>query len=326
MDILLTGGAGYVGSITAEELVRRGDRVIVFDNLEQGHIHAVPSGAEFVYGDLKEIAQIVIALRQWKVEAVIHLAGETVVGESMTNPYRYFLKNVIYGINLLEAMRACHVDRIVFSSTSAIYGEPLFLPITEDHPQNPINSYGESKAIFERILKWYHHSYGFKVGVMRYFNACGASDNFGEDHHPETHLLPVVLQTALGIRDKVHIFGTDYDTKDGTCVRDLTHVVDIAQAHMLTLDNLDRLGFRAYNLGNAEGYTVLDVIETARRITGVDIPAVPAPRRPGDPVKLVASAELIKRELGWSPQYPDLPMIIESAWKWHRAHPRGYSE
>jgi UDP-glucose 4-epimerase len=324
MNILIVGGAGYVGSVTAELLTACGHRVTVFDNLEQGHAEAVPQGAEFILGDLKAPDEIRRALERCRADAVVHLAGETVVGASMTDPSRYFRKNVVYGLNLLDVMREVGVSRIVFSSTSAIYGEPRFLPITEDHPISPMSAYGESKALFERILSWYNQAYGFKVGCLRYFNACGASQLLGEHHHPESHLIPIVLRTALGLQGSVQIFGTDYNTRDGTCVRDLTHVCDIGAAHLAVLENIDQLNHRCYNLGNGSGYSVLEVVDAARRVTGCAIPVEAAARRPGDPVSLVASAELIKSELGWTPRFPDLGSIIESAWTWMLAHPHGY--
>jgi len=326
MNVLVVGGAGYVGSVVVEELVAQGDTAIVFDNLVQGHRQAVAPEAIFVEGDMADPVALDAVFRQYPIDAVMHFAGETLVEESMTNPYRYFLKNVVHGLNLLEAMRRHKVERLIFSSTSAVYGEPETIPITEDHPQKPLNAYGESKAVFERIMLWYHRAYGLKFGALRYFNAAGASKRFGEDHRPETHLIPLVLRVALGRRESIHIFGTDYDTRDGTCIRDFTHVVDIAQAHILVLKNLDKLGYRFYNLGNGNGYTVLEVIETAREVTGARIPAFPAPRRPGDPTQLVASAELIRSELGWTPKYPELRTIIQTAWDWHRRHPEGYRE
>jgi len=326
MNVLVTGGAGYVGSVAVEELIKQGDTAIVFDNLVQGYRDAVAPEAIFVEGDLADSATLDEVFRRHPLDAVMHFAGETLVGESMTNPYRYFLKNIVYGLNLLEVMRRHKVNRFIFSSTSAVYGEPETLPITESHPQRPINAYGESKAIFERILRWYHNAYGLKFGALRYFNACGASERFGEEHCPETHLIPLVLQVALGRGECIQIFGTDYETRDGTCIRDFTHVVDIAQAHLLVLKNLDVLGCRFYNLGNGNGYTVLEVVQTAREVTGAEIPAFPAPRRLGDPTQLVASSELIKSELGWSPKHPQLRTIIETAWNWHRKYPEGYRE
>jgi UDP-glucose 4-epimerase len=244
----------------------------------------------------------------------------------MREPVRFFDTNVVKGLHLLEAMRKHDCHRMIFSSTAATFGEPETVPITEDHPQNPINSYGESKLMFEHILKWYHRSYGFKYNAFRYFNAAGAHRELGEDHTNETHLIPLVLFAAMGKRDLIRVFGDDYPTNDGSCVRDYVHVADLSQAHRLALNNLDANPARCYNLGNSEGDTVLEVIETAKKVTGKDIPMTIEGRRPGDPAVLVASSDRARRELGWKPEYPDLESIIAAAWEWHQAHPNGYEE
>ncbi|MBI4294992.1 MAG: UDP-glucose 4-epimerase GalE [Chloroflexi bacterium] len=326
MNILVSGAAGYVGSIVVEELLRAGDTVIALDNLQQGHRQAVAPGAIFIHGDIGDTTTLEQVLRRWQIEAVMHMAAETVVEFSVTDPARFFRCNVARGLVLLDAMVKHDVSRLVFSSTAAVYGEPESPVIQESHSKTPINSYGESKLMFESMLSWYHHAYGLKYVSLRYFNAAGASQRFGEDHRPETHLIPIVLQVALGRREHIAIFGTDYPTRDGSCVRDYVHVTDIAQAHILALRNLDRLGSRAYNLGNGAGYSVIEVVEAARRVTGAPIPAVTGPRRPGDPATLVASSDLIRAELGWQPACPDLDTIVRTSWEWQKRHPDGYKE
>jgi len=322
--ILVTGGAGYIGSIVVEQLLAEGAEVVVFDNLKEGHQAAVLPEAAFVYGDLTDHQAIDEMFGAYPIEAVLHVAAEANVPLSMTNPSHYFQVNVIGGFNLLEAMCTHGVNRMVFSSTAAVYGEPQFTPITEDHPENPINAYGESKLLFERMLQWYHRAYGVKYITFRYFNAAGASQRLGEDHKHESHLIPLVLQVALGQREYVEVFGSDYSTRDGTCIRDYVHVVDLADAHIQALDHLDRVGKAIYNLGSGAGYSVLEVIEAARRVTGHPIPAVMADRRPGDPAVLVASSERIQRVLGWKPRFADLETILRTAWEWHRQYPYGY--
>jgi UDP-glucose 4-epimerase len=323
MNILVTGGAGYIGSVVAERLIESGHTPIVYDDLSRGHCEAVLPGAVLVEGELTDTSKLEECMRANGVEAVIHLAASSLVGESMTVPSRYFRNNMVAGIELLDAMLACGVTRIVFSSTAAVYGEPETTPIKEDSAQRPTNPYGESKLAFEKVLHWYDVAYGMKHASLRYFNAAGATAKLGEHHDPETHLIPIVLSCALGGRPEVAIFGDDYPTPDGTCIRDYIHVADLADAHILALGALDR-GSRIYNLANGNGYSVNEVIEAARRITGRSIPARTAPRRPGDPAVLVASSELIKRELRWDPKHFELDGIIESAWQWHLAHPRGY--
>ena len=323
MNILVTGGAGYVGSIVTEELLRGTHQVIVVDNLEQGHKGAVLPKAEFVIANIRDAQSLDDIFRRFKIDAVMHMAAETVVEYSMTDPKRYFQNNVVGGINLLDTMLKHNVYKFMFSSSAAVYGEPQSTPIEEDHPKVPVNSYGESKLIFERILAWYGEAYGLKHISLRYFNAAGASGLLGEDHHPETHLIPNVLKAALN-DNPVPVFGADYPTKDGSCIRDYIHVVDIARAHILALNKIESFSGRVYNLGNGEGYSVFEVVDIARKVSGADIPMEISPRRKGDPAVLVASSNLAKEELGWKPDYPDLESIIESAWKWMKKHPDGY--
>ncbi|MDI6774277.1 MAG: UDP-glucose 4-epimerase GalE [Verrucomicrobiota bacterium] len=323
MKALVTGGAGYIGSVTTELLLDSGHDVIVFDNLERGHRAAVDRRARFVKGDLRDRKKIAAVMAREKPDAVMHFAAYALVGESMDKPETYFGNNLVGGVNLAEAMLAAGVGKIVFSSTCATYGQPQRTPITEDEPQRPINPYGESKLLLEKALDWYRRIRGMQTVFLRYFNACGATKRFGEDHDPETHLIPIVLQAALGKRDRVTIFGEDYDTPDGTCLRDYIHIVDLAQAHILALTSAVS---GAFNLGNGNGYSVKEVIETARQVTGHPIPAAAGPRRPGDPARLLAAADKARTELGWKPKHPDLRAIIESAWAWHRAHPDGYAD
>ncbi|HFD39693.1 MAG TPA: UDP-glucose 4-epimerase GalE [Anaerolineae bacterium] len=323
MHILVTGGAGYIGSIVVEELIRQGERVTVLDNLSQGHRAAVHPQAEFVHGDLADRDLVEGLFAATPFDAVMHFASYTLVGDSMQHPFKYLGENVTNGLHLLQAMIAHGVRRFILSSTANLFDRPQRIPIDETEPIIPGSPYGESKFILERMLHWLDRIHGLRYAALRYFNAAGATAERGEDHHPETHLIPLVLQVALGQREQIAIFGSDYPTRDGTCVRDYIHVLDLAQAHILALRALDR-GSRTYNLGNGQGYTVREVIETARQVTGHPIPAVDAPRRPGDPAELVASSAKIRRELGWQPRYPALRDIVQSAWDWHRAHPLGY--
>ena len=323
MKILVTGGAGYIGSVVVERLVADGEAVVVFDNLSQGHRAAVHPEAAFIEGDLLSRPAIDAALAEHRPDAVMHFASHTLVGESMQRPFLYLGENVVGGLNLLESMIDHGAKRFILSSTANLFDAPERMPIDEDERIEPGSPYGESKHILERMLYWLDRVHGLRYAALRYFNAAGASDERGEDHDPELHLIPIVLQVALGQRSDVTIFGDDYLTPDGTCVRDYIHVVDLAQAHVLALRALDG-GSRVYNLGNGQGFSVREVIETARRITGHPIPAKVGPRRPGDPATLVASSEKIRRELGWEPRYPTLDAIIETAWQWHRRHPRGY--
>lgn len=323
MKVFVTGGAGYIGSITATELLNAGHDVIVYDNLSTGHRDAVPKGARFVRGDLGQPKKLARLLAEERPDAVMHFGAASLVPESVANPAKYYRNNVAYTLNLLHAMLEADVKRIVFSSTAAVYGIPKTIPITENAPTNPINPYGESKLMIEWMLRRFDEAYGMRYAILRYFNAAGALPNRGEHHDPETHLIPLVLQVALGQRDHIKIFGTDYPTPDGTAIRDYIHVQDLASAHILALEALDE-GSRIYNLGNGQGFSVKQVIETARSVTGHPIPAVEAPRRPGDPPILIASSQRIQRELGWRPRFPSLRDIIASAWEWHRTHPNGY--
>jgi UDP-glucose 4-epimerase len=323
MKILVTGGAGYIGSIVTEQLIAAGESVVALDNLSQGHRAAVHPHASFVQGDLRDRSLIDAVLKEHQPEAIMHFASNTLVGESVEQPFLYLGDNVTNGLNLLESAVEHGVRRFILSSTANLFDAPEEIPISEDERIVPGSPYGESKHILERILSWLDRLYGLRYAALRYFNAAGASTERGEDHAPETHLIPIVLQVALGRRDRVVIFGEDYPTRDGTCVRDYIHVLDLAQAHILALYALDQ-GSRVYNLGNGQGFTVREVIEVARQITGHPIPAQVGPRRPGDPPELVAGSERIRRELGWQPRYPELEHIIGSAWRWHQAHPDGY--
>jgi UDP-glucose 4-epimerase len=319
VHVLVTGGAGYVGSVVADALLGAGHAVTVLDNLQQGHKEAVPEGAHFIQADFCQPDLLDRALRQSRPDAIMHMAAETIVEYSTTDPKRYFHTNVVGGMRLLDAMLSHSVGRIVFSSSAAVYGEPLTAPIEEHHPKNPINSYGLTKLMFEQVLEWYGKAYGLRHISMRYFNAAGATDRLGENHNPETHLIPSVLKAALD-GNPVSVFGTDYPTQDGSCVRDYVHVADIAQAHILAIEKLDSLKAGTYNLGNGQGYSVLQVIQTARMVTGIDIPVNPRPRRAGDPAVLVASSGHAGVELGWKTRFPDLYGIIDSAWRWTTRH------
>jgi UDP-glucose 4-epimerase len=325
MKILVTGGAGYIGSVVAEQLVEAGESVVVFDNLYQGHQAAVHPDAIFVQGDLADRTAVDAVLGQHRPEAVMHFASHTLVGESMQSPFLYLGENVANGLNLLQSAVEHGIRRFILSSTANLFDDPQRMPIDEQERIVPGSPYGESKHLLERMLFWLDRIYDFRYAALRYFNAAGASSQRGEDHSPELHLIPIVLGVALGKRDKVTIFGDDYPTRDGTCVRDYIHVIDLAQAHILALRALEQ-GSRVYNLGNGQGFTVKEVIETAREITHHPIPAEIGARRPGDPAVLIASSDKIRRELGWEPQYPALHDIVESAWKWHQAHPRGYED
>jgi UDP-glucose 4-epimerase len=321
MRIFVTGGAGYIGSICVEELLNAHHEVFVIDNLSEGHRQAVDERATFVEGDLADRPTLFKTLEQIRPEAVMHFAGNALVPESMVNPSKYFRNNVANGINLLEACVQAGVGKFVFSSTCAIFGMPKHAPIKEDEPKEPINPYGESKLMFERILSWYERQHGLPYVCLRYFNAAGATRQFGEHHWQETHLIPNVLKVALGQKPEVEIFGNDYPTPDGTCIRDYIHIVDLAQAHMLAL-KCQRSD--VFNLGSGDGYSVQQVVDTVRRVTGHKIPAVSRPRRPGDPPKLVGDSTKIRKLLGWKPQYDSLEAIVDSAWQWHRLHPEGY--
>lgn len=324
MRVLVTGGAGYIGSVVTEQLIDDGQEVVVYDNLSNGDRNAVVPGAQLVQGDLLDADRFRQALKDNRIEAVIHMAAYAQVGESCEAPAKYYHNNVVAGLLLLDAMRDCGVKKIVFSSTAAVYGEPEAQPILETAATNPTNPYGETKLAFERAMRWYELAYGLKYASLRYFNAAGASQKCGEVHDPETHIIPITLQVAAGKRAHVEIYGDDYPTSDGTCIRDYIHVIDLARAHVLALGVLSERS-AIYNLGcGGDGYSVREVIETARRVTGKEIPVHMGPRRAGDPALLIASSDKIKSELGWQPQFQDLGLIIESAWRWMLVHPEGY--
>jgi UDP-glucose 4-epimerase len=325
MKILVTGGAGYIGSVVVEQLIAAGESVVVFDNLSQGHRAAVHPEAVFVEGDLANRAAIDAALSQHRPDAVMHFASRTLVGESMQKPFLYLGDNVTTGLNLLQSIVDHGVKRIILSSTANLFDQPERMPIDESERIIPGSPYGESKFILERMLHWLDRIYEVRFACLRYFNAAGATSTRGEDHDPELHLIPLILQVALGKRDKISIFGDEYSTRDGTCVRDYIHVIDLAQAHILALGALDG-GSRFYNLGNGEGFTVKEVIDTAREVTGKAIRADVGPRRAGDPGVLVAASDKIRKELGWAPRFPHVREIIESAWLWHQANPNGYMD
>jgi UDP-glucose 4-epimerase len=323
MNVFVTGGAGYIGSICVEELLNAGHQVTVYDNLSEGHASAVHPGARFIQGNVGERGCLDQALRDSRASVIVHFAAHALVAESMANPGKYFRNNVAYGLELLEAAREAGVKKFVFSSTCATYGPPERVPMTEDLPQRPINPYGESKLMFEKMLDWHHRIHGLEFVAFRYFNAAGASERYGEHHRVETHLIPNVLKVALGQAPHCEIFGTDYPTPDGTCIRDYIHIIDLAQAHILAMEP-GRQGF--FNLGNGAGYSVREVIQTCEKVSGAKICALEKPRRAGDPPRLVASAEKAVRELEWKPKYPKLEQIIESAWGWHQQYPEGYTD
>ncbi|MFB3789264.1 MAG: UDP-glucose 4-epimerase GalE [bacterium] len=322
--ILVTGGGGYIGSVNVAALLDQGKRVIVVDNFERGHRRAVPPGAVIETCDLRDALAIDRVLGAYPVDAVMHFGAYAYVGESMTHAAEYFHNNFIGGYHLLNAMRRHGVHRIVFSSTCATYGEVSKVPIDETQPTNPINPYGRSKLAFELLLRSYEEAYGIRHAILRYFNAAGAAPDRGEDHDPETHLIPLVLFTALGKRPAISIFGTDYDTPDGTCIRDYIHVSDLADAHVRALEYINRESLTC-NLGTEQGYSVLEVIRAARAVTGHPIPVQEAPRRPGDPPRLIASAQKAHRLLNWKPRYIDIQEIIQTAWQWLVDHPHGYA-
>jgi UDP-glucose 4-epimerase len=315
MRVLVTGGAGYIGSVVVEELLSRGHAPVVYDNLSKGHRESVAPGVEFILGELVDRRTLERVFAEHRIEAVVHMAADSLVGEAFCDPAKYYSNNVTASLVMLEAMRARGVSRLVLSSSAAVYGEPEKQPISESQPAQPTNPYGETKLALERALHWFEQAYGLRYVSLRYFNAAGATQRCGELHNPETHLIPIVLQVAAGQRSYVEIFGDDYPTRDGTCVRDYIHVSDLARAHVLALGLLDRSS-GIFNLGCGGGFTVLEVIEAARRVTGREIPIRRGARRPGDPAVLVASSEKIKQELGWQPQRQDLDAIIQSAWSW----------
>jgi UDP-glucose 4-epimerase len=326
MQVLVTGGAGYIGSAAAEALLAAGHAVTVFDNLSHGHRAAVPTGAGFVHGDLADRVALDGLLAGKRFDAIMHFAALIEAGESMQDPGRYFANNVGGSLNLIEAAVRHGVERFVLSSTAALFAGSD-QPLSEDSPVQPANAYGESKRMVEQMLAWYQRIHGLRYAALRYFNAAGALPHRGEAHQPESHLIPRVLSVALGQAEAITLFGTDYPTPDGTCIRDYIHITDLVSAHLLVLEALAPGGppALAYNLGNGAGYSNLQVIETARAVTGHPIPVQPLPRRPGDAPRLVAASDRLRRDLGWTPRYPALADIIASAWEWHRAHPHGYA-
>lgn len=328
MTILVLGGAGYIGSHTVYALIEKGVDVVVIDNLETGHIEAVHEKARFYKGDIRDRAFVDSVLDKEKIDAVIHFAANSLVGESMVNPLKYYDNNVNGTKVLLQSMVAHGLDKIVFSSTAATYGEPEKVPILETDRTEPTNTYGETKLAMEKMFKWTARAHGLKYVSLRYFNACGAhiSGKIGEAHSPETHLIPLILQVPLGQREYISIFGDDYDTSDGTCIRDYIHVTDLAQAHILAVDYLMKGNeSNIFNLGNGVGFTVKEVIDTARKVTGHEIPARIAERRAGDPARLIASSDKARQVLLWKPEHADLEEIISTAWNWHKNHPNGYN-
>jgi len=324
--VLVTGGAGYIGSVVVAEMLQKGYEVVVLDNLSRGHRQAVSPGAELVVGDVGDALLLDRIFRERRFDAIMHFAAFLEVGESMQVPERYFRNNSLNTLTLLEAVLKHGIDRFVFSATAALFGEPERTPIVEDDPLHPTNAYGESKLLVEKMLAWFHQIHGLHYASLRYFNAAGATREHGEDHRPESHLIALILQTALGQREHVAIFGTDYPTPDGTCIRDYIHVSDLASAHILVLEALKKQDKLIYNLGNGNGFSVREVIETARRLTGRRILAKESPRRPGDPAVLVTSSARIQRELNWQPRFPDVETIVRSAWDWRVQHPEGYPE
>ena len=323
MNVFLTGGAGYIGSIAARQLLESGHQVTVYDSLVTGHREAVPAGVEFIQGDLGDNKTLQSALEINKYDAVMHFAAFIEAGESMVNPPKYYQNNLINSVNLIDLAVKAGIGRFVLSSTAAVY-KSSDQPLGEDSPLGPVNIYGHTKLMIEEVLDFYREIHGLRYAALRYFNAAGALPDQGEAHQPESHLIPLVLQVPLGKREDIKIFGTDYPTPDGTCIRDYIHIVDLVSAHFLALDALEDQKKLVYNLGNGKGYSVKEVIETAREVTGHPIPIEEIDRRPGDSPRLVASSEKIRNELGWEPEIPDLKDIIHSAWSWHQSHPDGY--
>lgn len=321
MRIFVTGGAGYIGSACVEYLINNGHSITVFDSLVTGHKEAIDPRAKFIKGDLSNKELLFKTIKNEKFDAIMHFAAFSLVGESMENPSKYFTNNNVYGINLLNAAVVGNIRTFIFSSSASIYGLPEQPAVKEDSPQLPISPYGESKLIFEKMLSWYSKTYGMKYVALRYFNAAGATENYGEDHNPETHLIPLVMKVAIGKQKTLKVFGNDYKTPDGTCLRDYIHILDLAQAHMLAL-NAPNSGF--YNLGTGSGFSVKEIIETARKIISHPIPTETTPRRPGDPAILIADSTLARKKLNWQPKFEDINKIISSAWLWTKKHPNGY--
>ncbi|MBX0357708.1 UDP-glucose 4-epimerase GalE [Halobacillus sp. Nhm2S1] len=327
MKVLVCGGCGYIGSHAVIELIKASHEVVVFDNVETGHTDSIPRGIDFVEGDLRQIEEVRDAFNNYQIQAVMHFAANSLVGESVEDPLKYYENNAFGTMNLLKVMAENNVDNIVFSSTAATYGEPDQVPIVEDSQTKPTNPYGQTKLAVEKMLNWTEKAHGIKYVALRYFNVAGAHEevDIGEDHEPETHLVPIILQVALGLRDHISIFGNDYDTEDGTCIRDYIHVVDLVKAHILALEHLIAgKPSNVFNLGNGKGFSVKEIIDAAREVTGHEIPAIIAPRRAGDPAQLVASSKRAQRDLGWVPEYNSIVDIIRTAWAWHRRHPNGY--
>jgi UDP-glucose 4-epimerase len=325
MNIFITGGAGYIGSATAESLLKAGHSVTIYDSLVSGHREAVPAGAHFIHADLADAEKLQSALTTEKFEAVMHFAAFIEAGESMKEPGRFFENNFVNSLRLIETATRAGVKRFVLSSTAAVY-KSSDEPLTEESPLGPTNVYGQTKWMVEQALEWYRQIYGLHFAALRYFNACGALPGRGEAHQPESHLIPRILSVPLGKLDSINVNGTDYLTPDGTCIRDYIHIADLVSAHLLCLDALGEYDRLVYNVGSGSGYSVREVIETARVVTGHSIPSVESPRREGDPARLVASSEKIRCELGWSPKHDDLRDILASAWDWHQSHPNGYEE
>jgi len=323
LNIFITGGAGYIGSATAESLLKAGHTITVYDSLVTGHVQAIPKGATFIHAGLDDRHALAEALTGEKFDAVMHFAAFIEAGESMKDPGRFFQNNLVNSLHLIEMALKAGVKRFVLSSTAAVYASSDE-PLTEESPLGPTNVYGHTKLMIEETLEWYRQIHGLHYSALRYFNACGALPGRGEAHQPESHLIPLVLSVPLGQRENVSIFGSDYSTRDGTCIRDYIHIADLVWAHLLALDALGKRDRLIYNIGNGSGYSVREVIETAREVTGHPIPAIESPRRPGDPARLVASSKKIREELGWEPQYPELMDIMSSAWEWHKSHPKGY--
>lgn len=323
MNIFITGGAGYIGSATADALLKAGHSVTVYDSLVTGHKEAVPAGATFIHASLEDSHGLAEALTRAKFDAVMHFAAFIEAGESMKKPGRFYQNNLVNSLHLIETAVSAGVKRFVLSSTAAVY-RSSDEPLSEDSPLGPTNVYGHTKLVIEQTLDWYHQIHGLRYAALRYFNACGALPGRGEAHQPESHLIPLVLRVPLGQRENINIYGTDYPTRDGTCIRDYIHIADLVTAHLLALDALGVRDRLVYNIGNGNGYSVREVIETAREVTGHEIPVIESARRSGDPARLVASSEKIRRELNWEPRYPDLKDILSSAWEWHKSHPKGY--
>jgi UDP-glucose 4-epimerase len=326
MNILVTGGAGYVGSVCAAELVRQRHHVVAYDNLTEGHRQALVDQVQFVRGDIADTEKLKRACKKHQIEAVMHFAASALVEESIRNPHLFYRNNVSGTLSLLEVLAELKIQRLIFSSSAAVYGEPKSVPIREDHPTSPVNPYGETKLVIERALAWYHGAYGINCAALRYFNAAGATGDLGEDHRPETHLLPRLLAAASSPEGSFEIYGDDYPTSDGTCVRDFVHVLDIAQAHILALRYLPKLGLRIYNVGHGKGYSIRAVVKAVEGIAGRKLDVRVGERRPGDPAVLVASAGKLHRELGWEARHSDLKTIISSAWAWKQKHPKGYGD